>query len=117
MRKDLDEEVKGKVIEWGHLQCGLHEVAYLLGVDPSELRNNKRFNEVYYKALAEGKLDIRKMQFNAAQSGNAMMCKWLGQQYLGQRETVEQVIDTKTMENIGGIFDQLKGIKVEGVDG
>ena len=70
MRKNLTDEEKTKITEYGRLQCGISEVAYLLGYPTVDLLKSRTdFNEVYKKALAEGKIELRKYQFEAAASG------------------------------------------------
>jgi len=114
VRKNLTDEEKTKITEYGRLQCGISEVAYLLGYPTVDLLKSRTdFNEVYKKALAEGKIELRKYQFEAAASGNATMLVWLGKQYLGQKEqnASDDAVVSKALESVGNLIEQLKESK------
>lgn len=78
--------------------CGLHcteqEIAgwYRCNVDTITDFCKREFNCSFSEALAmfgaEGKISIRRMQFRLGEKSPAM-AKWLGMQYLGQREQVD----------------------------
>lgn len=76
------------------LQCPLEEIAswFHCSADTIE-RWCKRiyavnFAEVYKKYSANGKISLRRYQFNLAKT-NASMAIWLGKQMLGQHEPKE----------------------------
>ena len=46
------------------------------------------------------KLSLRHWQMNAAKSGNVQMLIWLGKQYLGQRDAVEEKIESEGVKVI-----------------
>lgn len=60
------------------------------------LRKNKdgELLGVLKKGRADGRSSLRRMQFQTAEKGNPTMQIWLGKQLLGQRDKIEQEIDT-----------------------
>lgn len=87
-----------KAIDWEQLEklCAIHctgeECASVLGVsydalnDAIKRKGYSGFPEYFKKYSGPGKASLRRMQFRAAESGNATMLIWLGKQYLGQRD-------------------------------
>jgi hypothetical protein len=51
------------------------------------------FTEYFKKHSASGKASLRRKQFQVADGGNVGMLVWLGKQYLGQTDKVEQQVD------------------------
>lgn len=86
---DIDE-----LIRMINIQCTQEEIAYVLGisVDTLALRIKQiygvSFTEFYKKHNAMGKMSIRRAQFKLMET-NAAMAIWLGKQYLGQREPLQ----------------------------
>ena len=78
------------------MQCTLIEIAEWFGcsVDTIERRcwddHDSTFADLYKKKSAKGKISIRRKQLDVALSGNTTMLIWLGKQYLGQRERLEE---------------------------
>lgn len=76
------------------LQCPLEEIAswFKCSADTIERWCKKiygmNFAEVYKKYSANGKISLRRYQFNLAKT-NASMAIWLGKQMLGQKEPKE----------------------------
>lgn len=66
------------------IQCSYLEMAAVLGVDESTLRNHYR--DLIEKEREGGKMSIRRAQYTSALKGNVTMQIWLGKQYLGQRD-------------------------------
>ena len=93
------------VIDYKTLQklCAIHctgeECAAILGVDydtlDTALKRDKHggFSEYFKKHSAKGKMSLRRRQFEQAESGNTTMLVWLGKQYLGQTDKVDQHLD------------------------
>lgn len=52
------------------------------------------FGEWIKRHQAVGKSSLRRMQWKTAENGNVTMQIWLGKQYLGQADKVEQVGET-----------------------
>lgn len=80
------------------IQCTGEEIAGVLGCDYDTLvRAIKRekdctFAEYFAQKSADGKMSLRRTQYNAALEGNATMMVWLGKQWLGQTDKIESSI-------------------------
>ena len=93
------------VIDYDTLQklCAIHctgeECASILGMDydtlDRALKREKKggFTDYFKKHSASGKMSLRRRQFEQAESGNTTMLVWLGKQYLGQTDKVDQHLD------------------------
>jgi len=75
-----------------HIQCTQEEIASFLGVSVDKLQHDKEFIGIYKKAQETGKSSLRRLQWKAADDGNATMMIWIGKQYLHQTDKAE--IDT-----------------------
>ena len=84
-----------KVEQMCVIQCTGEEVASVMGVDYDTLNRLLRdkygmqFQEYYKTVAPNGRAALRRMQYKAAEKGNVTMLIWLGKQYLGQTEKVE----------------------------
>jgi hypothetical protein len=65
-----------------------------VGVSVDTLHRHPEFAEVYKKGTEGGRKSLRRMQFESATKGNVVMQIWLGKQYLGQRDKLDQHVDT-----------------------
>jgi len=78
------------------MQCTDEEIAAVLGVERSSISKRKKadkeFFTAYKKGKERGKASLRRMQFKAAEGGNATMLIWLGKQYLDQSDKTQQEI-------------------------
>jgi hypothetical protein len=89
------------VIDWelvqklAHIQCTQTEIASTVGVSVDTLHRHAEFAEVYKRGSEGGKKSLRRMQFESATKGNVTMQIWLGKQYLGQRDNLDQRINTE----------------------
>jgi len=78
-----------------NIHCTKEEIASLTGISEDTLdrlireRYDKTFSEWFTVASAGGKVSIRRLQFKKAMDGNVTMLIWLGKQWLGQRDKVE----------------------------
>lgn len=72
-----------------HIQCTKTEIANFLGCSVDTLDRDNNFAEHYKKGLDGGKMSLRRMQFKLAEKNSAMAI-FLGKQYLGQKDVVEQ---------------------------
>ena len=68
------------------------------------------FADIYKLLSANGKMSIRRAQFRMAEKSPAMAI-WLGKQYLGQKEMVEQTIVGTTEEIMSEIAEEIKRVK------
>ncbi len=73
------------------------------------------FAEVYRQKAGKGKISLRRKQYEIAMTGNVTMLIWLGKQYLGQSDKMEQKIDAEVASTIkkSDLLDRLKQIKGE----
>ena len=53
------------------------------------------FSDIYKKLSSTGKMSLRRQQFKSAEAGNITMQIWLGKQYLGQNDKIEQKQEDK----------------------
>ena len=114
-REAYDEEIdKGgrptKEIDYTKLdamcaiQCTGEECSAILGMDYDTLNNrlkkdgNGGFSEYFKLKGANGKMSLRRKQFEQASSGNSTMLIWLGKQWLGQAEKSENITKDVTHE-------------------
>ncbi len=86
------------------MMCTLEEIAGFFRVNEKTiLRWCKReygdtFGNVYKRASAGGKTSLRREQWKAAKKGNVTMLIWLGKQWLGQTDKIEQKSETVLTE-------------------
>jgi len=57
------------------------------------LHNNKKAEEIWEMGKGQGKISLRRKQFQAAENGNTTMLVWLGKQYLEQKDKHEHAGD------------------------
>lgn len=84
-----------------HIQCTYGEIASFLGCSVDRLKRDDEFITRYKKGAEGGKMSLRRIQFKLAEK-NPTMALWLGKQYLGQKDVVENTITNN------GILDDLK---------
>lgn len=87
-----------KEIDWDNFKklCQMHctrkEIANFLEITEKTLTERCKvqfgmlFSEIYDQYTAEGKISIRRKQFEVGMTGNVVMLIWLGKQHLGQRD-------------------------------
>ena len=86
------------VIDWEQVErlamifCTQEEIAYVMGVSVDTLQRRKEFAVTYKKGREKGKISLRRAQYKRAMDGNTTMQIWLGKQYLGQTDKLEQTI-------------------------
>ncbi len=93
-RKEIDLD---KVKEWVEFQATAEEIAGKLdiSVDTLDLRlkdaGYDNFTDFFKKHSGTGKISLRRAQYQLAiQDKNPTMQVWLGKQYLGQKDKIEQ---------------------------
>jgi hypothetical protein len=77
------------------LQCTQVDLACWFDVSLSTIERRQRDSEfaaVMARGYARGRVSLRRKQMQLAEQGNPAMLIWLGKQYLGQRDTVDQTI-------------------------
>ena len=89
------------MIDWelvqklAHIQCTQAEIATAVGVSVDTLHRHPEFAEVHKRGAEGGRKSIRRMQFESATKGSIAMQIWLGKQYLGQRDNLDQRVHTE----------------------
>ena len=106
------------------LQCTLEEICGWFGVCSDTLESwckrtyKMNFSEVFKQKRGVGKISLRRSQWRLAEK-NAAMAIWLGKQYLGQRDVVEQTISVDTVKDdelsasLKALADGLKSDEVQ----
>lgn len=90
-RKEIDEKQFENLCA---LQCTKEEICGWFGITDKTLENwckrtyNAGFSEIFKIKRGKGKISLRRAQFQLAQK-NASMAIWLGKQYLGQKERMD----------------------------
>tara|TARA_R110000744_G_scaffold90426_1_gene175565 strand:+ start:1513 stop:1863 length:351 start_codon:yes stop_codon:yes gene_type:complete len=80
------------------IMCTADEISSVLGVSLRTLQRavkdefDETFATLYKKKSAGGLTSLRRIQFSMAHE-NVAMAIWLGKQYLGQRDQVEQKVE------------------------
>lgn len=88
-RKEIDWETVRKLCA---IQCTGEEIASILDIDYDTLQRavkrefNMSFADYFKKHSANGKISLRRKQYEVATSGNVPMLIWLGKQYLDQKD-------------------------------
>jgi len=97
-----------KPIEWSDvaklcgLQCTQEEISWFCEVSVDTLERRCKddlglsFAEYYAQKRGTGKISLRRKQWEVAMTGDKTMLIWLGKQYLGQCEKVENSLDLTT---------------------
>lgn len=99
-KKQIDYEVVEKL---SNIQCTQQEIADYLNISVRTLQRDKEFCRIYNKGMQNGKMSIRRWQYASAKKGNVRMLIWLGKQYLGQKEVVEQKSDDEIVQKINDL--------------
>lgn len=91
-----------KVVEkLSSIMCTQQEIASVLGCSRDTLLRDKQFCDIYKKGLDNGRMSLRRTQFKIAQT-NCSMAIFLGKQYLGQKDVVE---NTEKIERVQIVND------------
>jgi hypothetical protein len=92
------------------LQCTQAEIADWFGVGSATIERRLRqpeYREVMERGYARGRISLRRKQMQLAEQGNPAMLIWLGKQYLGQRDSIDQTIGAS-----GGAPFQIEIVRV-----
>ncbi len=82
---EIDERL---VVSLARIGCTLEEIASITGVSESTLK--RRAGNEIAKGQDEMRTSLRRWQYLKAKDGNVAMLIWLGKQYLGQRERIDE---------------------------
>nr|DAZ52113.1 MAG TPA: putative terminase small subunit [Caudoviricetes sp.] len=100
-RKEIDQKQFENLCG---LQCTLVEICGWFDVTDKTLDSwckrtyHASFSEVFKQKRGAGKISLRRSQWQLA-TKSASMAIWLGKQYLGQRDVVEQTIAVDTVKD------------------
>ena len=83
-KKELDTKLIERL---SSIFCTNEEIASVVECHADTLADN--FSEYLKKGRSRGKMSLRRMQFEKAQTGNTTMLIWLGKQMLGQKDRLE----------------------------
>jgi len=88
--------------------CSREEMAHYLNVSPATLTRRLReepWRSAFLRGRAQGRIQVRRKQFDLANKGHAGMLIWLGKQYLGQRDVhhiasydADEILDEDVVE-------------------
>ena len=84
-KKEIDYEMVEKLAS---IQCTQEEIANFLNISVRTLQRDKEFCRIYKKGIDNGKMSLRRIQYKLAEK-NTSMAIWLGKQYLGQKDFIE----------------------------
>ena len=84
-KKVIDYETIEKLAS---IQCTEEEIANFLNISVRTLQRDDEFCRVYKKGMDNGRMSLRRTQYKLAEKNTAMAI-WLGKQYLGQRDIID----------------------------
>ena len=99
------------------IQCTKDEICGILDIDEGTLTKwcketyNLGFSDIYKKKSSTGKMSLRRQQFKSAEAGNVTMQIWLGKQYLGQTDKIEQKQEDKLDVLIETLGSAIKNVR------
>jgi hypothetical protein len=103
---DIGKEIVTKLAGF---MCTEEEIASFLGVSVEQLKNDVNkgsFAECIKNGQRIGKVSLRQNQFNLSKT-NASMAIFLGKQYLGQRDVVDD--GSNDLENLDRLCAEIRG--------
>jgi|TARA_R100001460_G_scaffold26146_1_gene52790 hypothetical protein len=83
-RKEVNQDQLSKLAS---MLCTMEEMASFFDCSVDTLERN--FADTIKKGKDKGKMSLRRLQWDKAQTGNTTMLIWLGKQILGQRDKIE----------------------------
>lgn len=96
--KPMTDKEFASIVQMIRVQCTAEEISAIFGMCEDTLGRRiaergipgiSNFSDLYKRHGGEGRASLRRMQWKAAQAGNATMLIWLGKQMLGQRDKQE----------------------------
>ena len=88
------------------IMCTQQEIASVLGCDVRTLQRDEEFCRIYKNGQEKGKMALRRTQWKLAEK-SVPMAIFLGKQYLGQKDIVENVDDTQ-MKKVEELLSKIK---------
>mgnify|MGYP005829264579 FL=1 len=96
--KPLTDKDFQKLLNMVRIQCTMEECCSVLEMSDTTLNRRLKemeynnFEDFYKRHNDEGKMSLRRMQWQAAEKGNSTMLVWLGKQHLNQKDKTETKI-------------------------
>ena len=81
------------------IQCTQEEIANFLDLSVRTLQRDEEFCRVYKKGIENGKMSLRRIQYKLAEN-NTSMAIFLGKQYLGQKDIVDEIRSNEEDEQV-----------------
>lgn len=113
MGRPLVEIRKDQFENLCNMQCTLVEIAGFFHCCEDTIENwckktyNRTFLDTYKEYSQNGKISLRRTQFKLAEKSSAMAI-FLGKQYLGQTEKIEQKIDSQALNDMEEYLQSVK---------
>lgn len=105
-KKVIDYETVEKL---AMIQCTQDEIASFLDISVRTLQRDEEFCRLYKKGMDNGKISLRRKQFKIADK-NPSMAIFLGKQYLGQTDKVDNSITfEEESDPLSKAFEELMG--------
>lgn len=108
-KKEIDQKLFENLCD---IQCTLAEIADVLDCSEDTIERwckrtyDMNFADAFKKYSAGGKASLRRIQFKLAEK-SAAMAIFLGKNYLGQRDSIEQE-DSEALNKLDGILNGIK---------
>lgn len=113
-KKEISEEQFKKLCK---IQCTLQEIAGFFDCSEDTIENwckrtfKEGFSDCYKKYSQNGKISLRRQQFQLAMKGNCSMLIWLGKQYLGQSEKIDANVKDDHKKEMAEFMEVIKSGK------
>lgn len=107
-KKILTEDALKLIENLSRIMCTDEEIASILNCSRDVFytqENEELFRQATQKGKANGKQSLRRKQYEVAMKGNSSMLIWLGKQWLGQTDKVEQ---TTSFEDLTPLADLIR---------
>tara|TARA_R110000868_G_scaffold32352_5_gene117701 strand:- start:596 stop:1018 length:423 start_codon:yes stop_codon:yes gene_type:complete len=117
--KPLNDEDFQRLLNMVRIHCTQDECCSILGMSDTTLnrrlkeRGEDNFEAFYKSHNSEGKMSLRRMQWQAAENGSSSLLIWLGKQYLNQRDKSNLEV---TGEDGGAIITRIERVIVDPTD-
>lgn len=104
-----------------HIQCSLREIASWFDCSEDTIENRVKqthgikFSEYFEQKRGRGKIALRRKQYDIAMRGDKTLLIWLGKQYLGQADKIEQKIDQ--VLDLSAATDEELSLKIAAIVG
>ena len=98
---EIDMDILGGLCR---IHCTNAEIASILGINEDtfydRVKNDKEFSEIIKKHRNEGKMSLRRIQWDLAKKGSTAMAIFLGKNLLNQTDSPQESEDNSDLEFI-----------------